>query len=172
MRLIKSLEIKEISKRRYLNKKASRCLRLRQYQKTEELIKQTLGDRYEAIGRPMTFDQIKDRFMKHNDAAYASETRFLKECLQNGISRGFYPNRCVLNRFFGDLVFTKKMIVVEVDGHSHKDPIQINRDRRKDYWLRFFGYTVIRVDATTAKGIKIGVSELLKVINCERPKCS
>lgn len=163
MGIIKKLSIKTAKAKRKLNKNANRQLRLREWIAVEKMIKDKLQDGYHEIGQPMSYDYARKNRIRLNNEAFKTERLFLQSCVNLGIT-DFHPNRCLLNRFFGDVVFLKYNLVVEIDGSSHLDEEQKKRDIRKDKWLKEFGYEVLRVDATVLGGIDAGVLKLRKML--------
>lgn len=48
--------------------------------------------------------------------------------------------------FVVDFVIHEKSIVIEVDGEHHFRPEQMEKDRKRDNWLRSQGYKIIRLN--------------------------
>lgn len=149
MKLIKSLQLENATLREKLLSRSRRELRSRQYLEITAEIKSKLGNKYrDNIGTAIPYEFINKRRAQLNNRAFKSERLFLQTCVNNGLTN-FHTNFPLLNRFYGDVVFFKDRVVVEVDEKYHRSEVQQKKDCRKDHWLRFFGWTVIRVDAST-----------------------
>lgn len=85
---------------------------------------------------------IRERKKQLNKAKFQSEMWFWKLLKEHHIS-GYSRNVCIGKRFFGDFVFKKKKIIIEVDGNSHA--FTKVYDLNRDFFLKDLGYKVIRV---------------------------
>ncbi len=130
--------------RNKLKKRCKRVVRHRYRVLIEAEIKRDLGEKYGEIGGAMPPVFVQKFQMQLNKKCWKSERLFIEKLVSNGIDN-FFPNSVLLNRFFGDLVFPEEGIVVELDGSIHKKEDIKKRDERKDYWLTYFGYIVMRV---------------------------
>jgi very-short-patch-repair endonuclease len=73
---------------------------------------------------------------------FPSEAWFIKLMNEHLIS-GYRRNMPILSRFFGDFVWRKHKIVIEIDGKSHCGKEAY--DKTRDDLIRSFGITVIRI---------------------------
>lgn len=78
-----------------------------------------------------------------NKKAFPSEVWFEKQLAKNGINRGYERNFCLLNSFFGDFVWLKLKLVVEIDGSSHTGKSVYDSER--DAKLKAAGFEVVRI---------------------------
>lgn len=83
-----------------------------------------------------------ERQAELNAKEFPSEMWFLKQLNKNNIN-GFRRNVCLDGRFFGDFVWQKKRIVVEIDSSSHKG--KEDYDRMRDSRLKKIGFKVYRI---------------------------
>lgn len=111
---------------------------------------------------PEKFDRSKQRKLNElnskrsnqlNSKMFPSEKWFLKLLKKNKIT-GFKRNYCLCNKFFGDFVFKREKIVVEIDGKSHDGKEEY--DSWRDEKIKKLGYQVIRIKfRDTEKALKI-----------------
>lgn len=92
---------------------------------------------------PMSNKMIRERRDQLNRSCFPSEMWFRKALVEAKIC-DFRRNVCLFNRFFGDFVWRSKKLVVEIDGKSHDDKKEYDRDR--DAYLAARGYKVIRIN--------------------------
>jgi very-short-patch-repair endonuclease len=85
---------------------------------------------------------IAKRRSELNRKKFPSEMWFEKILTHHGMC-GYRRNHALLGRFFGDFVWRKKKLVVEIDGSSHNG--KEDYDQRRDAFLESFGYKVKRV---------------------------
>lgn len=124
--------------------------------------------------KPMPPKMALKRHNQHNKNEYPSEKWFLK-CIEN---QGFYePHRnfpVANGRFLGDFVFFKHNLIVEIDGHSHKEQKQMEHDASRDKLLALFGFKVVRInhkdDAAVFSFLKEWADKLQKPIQAENVK--
>lgn len=94
-----------------------------------------------------------------NRSQFKSEMEFEKVLHRYGLY-GFKRN-VIVDRYYGDFVWKKRRVIVEVDGSSHTNP---NRDAFRDKILTSQGYKVIRVPypfpSNLSSYLKVIVTEL------------
>lgn len=98
-----------------------------------------------------------------NAKRYASE-RELHTFLKNNGFPNFLKNEPLCNRWWGDVVFPDKGIVVEIDGSHHKEEVQAAKDVFRDECLHAFGYKVLRVDYTCRAKCLQGLTAALTLL--------
>lgn len=114
---------------------------------------QTLEPKPEVRGWLLNRKTIRKRRHELNRKNFPSETWFEKLLYEKGLG-GYQRNYPLLNRFFGDFVWVKEKIVVEIDGSSHEG--KESYDKRRDFALACEGYVVHRIryhDMVLAKEI-------------------
>lgn len=146
MQLVTKLPIvtgngKFIAKR--LKRRCLRSLRYRGYAAIEREVGMIFGN--EKIKPAMSLKFIRINQKRLNNACHKSERMFLEYLAASDITN-FHPNYPLMNRFFGDVVFIKDKLVIEVDGSIHSKESVIQSDVVKDDLLTRFGYRVLRVD--------------------------
>lgn len=98
----------------------------------------------------MTLDieTIRQRRKQLNESQFPSEVWFEKQLCNRRI-KGFRRNMCLESVFFGDFVWRKKKLVIEIDGSSHKG--KEDYDNKRDKFLRSRGWTVVRIKFPSSK---------------------
>ena len=69
-----------------------------------------------------------------------------------------FRRQAVIGPYIADFMCPRKALVVEVDGHTHTDPVA---DARREARLRELGFQVLRVTNTDVMGNLEGVLELI-----------
>lgn len=73
------------------------------------------------------------------------EIEFRNYLHRNGITK-FETNKPIGMKYFGDFVFNKIKLIVELDGnHHYLDTCQVKWDKQRDLYLRRCGYMVMRI---------------------------
>jgi len=90
----------------------------------------------------LTHETIRLRRSQLNKSNFPSEAWFEK-ILQEYNMKGYLRNWCLLNKYFGDFVWRKHLLVVEIDGRDHKR--KRIYDHERDSQLRRRGYEVYRI---------------------------
>lgn len=75
---------------------------------------------------------------------YPSEKWLEKKLLRFGL-KNFVRNWSIAGRFFGDFVFRREKVILEIDGSHHNDPVQKKTDEDRDEFLTCLGWTVYRI---------------------------
>lgn len=152
--------------RKKLIKRCKRRLRLRTYFLIENEVKKIFGPDYAKLKKAVSFNFITRNQERLNSKAFKSEKVFLEHLVQNGINN-FYLNYPLMNRYFGDVVFLKEKLVVEVDGSYHNSPEMLIKDQQKDSDLTRFGYRVIRVDPLDLDNLSYAIEAIKDIV--EKP---
>lgn len=96
--------------------------------------------------RRLKANGTEDLQVFHNKKNWSSELWFLTWLEKESTIHGWERNKPLLGgRFYGDFVFDKFNLVVEIDGRSHNTEFQKSRDRIKDRDLAKSGFKVIRI---------------------------
>jgi len=86
----------------------------------------------------------RKRYRKSLNAKnYKSETAFEKWLVSQGVLNGYERNWPLINSFFGDFVWIKQKLVIEIDGSSHdgKESYDLWRDSK----IQADGWVVVRL---------------------------
>jgi very-short-patch-repair endonuclease len=111
---------------------------------------------------------IRERKYALNTKRFPSEIWFERHLTEAKI-KGYRRNVCLECRFFGDFVFNKSKLVIEIDGASHSG--KRDYDKSRDTLLKHFGYTVIRVRYNNSKDLAKALS-FVKANRSITPKIS
>ena len=158
------LSAKEKRLQRKMRKRARRALRSRQCGTIERQLQRFFGKEYSQMKRPMDPAYMRLKTNQLNKSNFKSE-RLMREALARQGINNYFPNRALLNRWFGDFVFERDKLVLEVDGKSHEGEEQQKRDDEKDFWLFKAGYVVIRVNALDNKSLDCCAKYLKRILN-------
>lgn len=139
-------------------------MRTRDWSQIEKIVQDKMGKDWVESHPPLSVGLLRKFATGHNRAQYPSEMKFKKmlRSRQIGSTAEHIRNFPVLNRFFADFYFPHSNIVVEIDGNSHRDPVQREKDRTKDEALRRFGYRVFRIWASDTDGMRKIIEEIEK----------
>ena len=92
---------------------------------------------------PDRYELLKD-FAKKNRREMTESERLLWEALRK-LNCGYHFRRQhPIGDYIADFICIKKMLVIEVDGGYHNEPIQQQDDQVRTDYLESKGYTVIR----------------------------
>ncbi len=91
-----------------------------------------------------------------NKQNFSSERWFI-ELLQANDIGGCERNKPLIGRFWGDFVWEKYKLIVEIDGNSHDG--REEKDEMRDALLIFHGYRVLRITVNDLGGVFDFVTE-------------
>ena len=113
-------------------------------------------------------ETLRQRRRELNEKNFPSEAWFERALNQHKIS-GYLRNYPIDGRFFGDFVWRKEKIVVEIDGSSHNGKEEY--DKMRDNRMKNIGYKVYRIrfndNGRMHKVIELLKHSLLVVKNAE-----
>lgn len=99
---------------------------------------------------------------------FPSEKWFLKQLARVGAVNLPRRNLCLLRRYFGDFVWIRERLVLEIDGSSHEGKAEY--DARRDAELKANGYRVVRINAYDMDAATRFLSENMKMLQTKPPE--
>ena len=75
----------------------------------------------------------------------SAEERLWSHLRNRNLNGWTFGRQVAIERFFADFVCRERQVVVEVDGGTHADAHEIERDRQRTAALESQGYRVFRV---------------------------
>lgn len=99
---------------------------------------------------------------------FPSEKWFLKQLARIGAVNLPRRNLCLLRRYFGDFVWIRERLVLEIDGSSHEGKAEY--DARRDAELKANGYRVVRINAYDMDAATRFLSENMKMLKTKPPE--
>ena len=83
---------------------------------------------------------LNQRAKTLRQVATKSERRFRQRLFDAGIPHQF---QYVIGFYIADFFFFDSLLIIELDGEIHAD--RVAYDKRRDDWLRGYGFTIIRI---------------------------
>ena len=107
-----------------------------------------------------------DRFKARARALRASQTSAeakLWQALRNRkLARWKFRRQHPIDRYVVDFVTLDGKLIVEVDGVTHSEPAEIQRDKARSFVLEACGFFIVRVSNTDVYENLEGVLELIE----------
>lgn len=145
-----------------LKRRCTRGTRKKEMLKLERQIENFLGPDYSDLKNSIPHAKATFYQRALNKRGTKSEKTVVACLLALGVE-DFYPNKLLLNRYYGDIVFDEG-IVIEIDGSWHDREGAKERDSKKTYWLERFGYKVYRFGFRSENDAEIIAQEIFKIV--------
>lgn len=94
---------------------------------------------------PAYYGELKKRAEHHRNNPTEAESVMWNLLSGHQLEGYKFRRQHIIGQYIADFVCLEKMLIVEIDGEYHNDPIQKKDDKIREEWLSEQGYRVIRL---------------------------
>jgi very-short-patch-repair endonuclease len=107
-------------------------------------------------------DKFKARARKLRESQTSAEARLWQALRNRRLARWKFRRQHSIDRYVVDFVTLDGKLVVEVDGVTHAEPLELARDKARSEVLEACGFLVVRVSNTDVYDNLEGVLEMIQ----------
>jgi very-short-patch-repair endonuclease len=107
-------------------------------------------------------DKFKARARKLRESQTSAEAKLWQALRNRRLARWKFRRQHPIDRYIVDFVTIDGKLIVEVDGVTHAEPLELARDKARSEVLEGCGFLVVRVSNTDVYENLEGVLEMIE----------
>jgi very-short-patch-repair endonuclease len=107
-------------------------------------------------------DKFKARARKLRESQTSAEAKLWQALRNRRLARWKFRRQHPIDRYIVDFVTIDGKLIVEVDGVTHAEPLELARDKARSDILEACGFLVVRVSNTDVYDNLDGVLEMIE----------